>query len=455
MTETIGERLKQARQDRSLSLESVARATHIKVQFLELLENNQYDQLPSRVQSRGFLRLYADFLGIPFQPLLDLLDGKNTVTNPSHESGSGIKPDLITSDDIRSAQYDITALKTVDTGEDDTQSSSTDSGNQTSPKIFTQIGKELQTRRESLGISIDDAEKYTFLRQHYLKALESGEFEKLPSLVHVRGMLSNYATFLELDTDGLLLQFAEGLQARRLEMKPTGGKPGLFKRPKKSKKSGWKQLITPDLLIGSSFIILLFLFVLWGASQIISNQSTLDIPVNNPIGNAFLVSSTPIGVPTELLTNQATSGFANSQQNPGTPQPNTTLESTATLPVLGDAPLQLYIIANQRAFLRVTVDNQIKFNGRVIPGGAPYTFAGTTKIELLTGNAAAIQVYFNQNEIGVLGQLGEVKSLIFSKDGVFTPTPSFSPTPTVTLPATVTAQATPSITPTVVTPTLQ
>ena len=50
----------------------------------------------------------------------------------------------------------------------------------------------------------------------YLQALEAGEFDHLPSSVQARGMLNNYAHFLDLDVDALLLTFAEGLQTQRL-----------------------------------------------------------------------------------------------------------------------------------------------------------------------------------------------------------------------------------------------
>ena len=33
-------------------------------------------------------------------------------------------------------------------------------------------------------------------------------------------MLNNYAHFLDMDVDAILLQFAEGLQAKRLERQP-------------------------------------------------------------------------------------------------------------------------------------------------------------------------------------------------------------------------------------------
>jgi hypothetical protein len=71
-------------------------------------------------------------------------------------------------------------------------------------------------------------------------------------------------------------------------------------------------------------------------------------------------------------------------------------------------------------------------------------------VELLTGNAAALQVFFNQQDLGVLGNVGEVARLVFVPAGLITPTPAASATPTPTLPPTFTPTPTvPIPTPTV------
>jgi cytoskeletal protein RodZ len=76
------------------------------------------------------------------------------------------------------------------------------------------MGLLLQRQRDLLGLSLEDVERHTHLRTHYLRALEAGKLEDLPSPVQGRGMLKNYTTFLGLDPEPLLLRFAEGLQAR-------------------------------------------------------------------------------------------------------------------------------------------------------------------------------------------------------------------------------------------------
>ncbi len=69
----IGTTLKEARLERGLSIDEVARATHVSSRFLLALEDDDFDELPAPVYVRGFLRLYAGQLGLDPDELLELL----------------------------------------------------------------------------------------------------------------------------------------------------------------------------------------------------------------------------------------------------------------------------------------------------------------------------------------------------------------------------------------------
>ena len=94
--------------------------------------------------------------------------------------------------------------------------------------------------------------------------------------------------------------------------------------------------------------------------------------------------------------------------------------------------------------MRVTVDGEVQFEGRVIPGSA-YTFTGDSQVEVLTGNGAGLQVFYNQQNIGLLGEFGQVVNRIFTPQEILLPTPTITMTPTATLPPTATLK--PSATP--------
>ncbi len=60
----IGERLRNAREARGLTLAAAETLTRIRVAYLQALEDEQFDLLPASVYARGFLRTYAVALGL-------------------------------------------------------------------------------------------------------------------------------------------------------------------------------------------------------------------------------------------------------------------------------------------------------------------------------------------------------------------------------------------------------
>ncbi len=61
---TPGEQLRAAREARGLTLEDVERATRIRAKYLAALENDDVKTIASPAQARGFLKNYAEHLGL-------------------------------------------------------------------------------------------------------------------------------------------------------------------------------------------------------------------------------------------------------------------------------------------------------------------------------------------------------------------------------------------------------
>ena len=70
MTQTIGQQLKAEREEKRLTLEKVFEATKIRIQYLQALEADDLSVMPSPVQARGYLRNYAEYLGLDFDQML-------------------------------------------------------------------------------------------------------------------------------------------------------------------------------------------------------------------------------------------------------------------------------------------------------------------------------------------------------------------------------------------------
>jgi cytoskeletal protein RodZ len=64
MMESIGRRLKEARLAKHLSIEDVSKETRIQPRILEALESDRFHEVLSPIYARGFIKKYADFLGL-------------------------------------------------------------------------------------------------------------------------------------------------------------------------------------------------------------------------------------------------------------------------------------------------------------------------------------------------------------------------------------------------------
>lgn len=67
---TVGQILKEERVKRGISLEEVEKETRIRKKYLELLENNDFPGVGQATTVKGFIKNYADFLGLPSSNLL-------------------------------------------------------------------------------------------------------------------------------------------------------------------------------------------------------------------------------------------------------------------------------------------------------------------------------------------------------------------------------------------------
>jgi len=555
MTETIGQRLKHARVYRHLTLEKAASVTRIRLQYLQALEADDFSAMPSPVQARGFLRNYADYLGLDLEQMVAELRSTAPQPDPEQEivfegDASQLKaPETIEEPGQFLAPQEPPTLEEGDKpapfpkfrgwlkslpfprkapdGESGVQQSveeaPTDTGagsptgsksaallpgeaaldaepqaaqepviknltafvwmvvlgwlrgrlarqappaesedesreidepaapeaqpehrneiqaEETAQQIFDAVGSQLRRRRDILSLTLAEIERHTHMRAQFLAALEEGRMDELPSPVQTRGMLSNYATFLDLDADALLLRFADALQAQHRERypdKPTGRREQV-KIPQKL--PPLRMFIAGDLVLGTGMIILLLVFLAWGISRVFEIRSQA-VTVEE---TAPSISEALIGTPEVIVEIEATPIPAEDTPLPAVEEalePIDDVEETPTL--LGNINLKVDVVAVERSYLRVVVDGNVKFDGRTVPGTA-YPFEAEQSIEILAGNASALRIIYNQRDLGLLGGFGQLAHFVYTADGIIVPTPVSSLTPTLT----PFISPTPSITP--------
>jgi cytoskeletal protein RodZ len=68
---SIGEQLKQIREDQSKSLEEVANATKISKRYLQAIEEGNYSLIPGQTYVIGIIGNYARYLGLDPKPIVE------------------------------------------------------------------------------------------------------------------------------------------------------------------------------------------------------------------------------------------------------------------------------------------------------------------------------------------------------------------------------------------------
>jgi len=274
------------------------------------------------------------------------------------------------------------------------------------------IGQLLREAREAKGCTLEEAERATRIRAKYLAAFEAEEFSVLPSEAQTRGFLRNYAQFLGLEADAILAEYARLTKKPGLLRLPSAQPPALQKRPAAA--AGGIQVrprrrLTADVLVAAILSLALGLLLLWGGLQVFSG----------------------------LADAETTPASATASVTPG-------LTATATSPAIDVAPTQplptplpdytgvhVLVRAEQRLWLRVTIDGVEDFSGLLRPGESQ-EFVGQQVVELATGNGKGTRVVWNGVDQGALGGVGEVVVRLWTLEGMITPTPTSTPPPTRT-----------------------
>jgi transcriptional regulator with XRE-family HTH domain len=89
------------------------------------------------------------------------------------------------------------------------------------------FGDFLRQKREEKGITIEKLESLTRIKKTILENLESERFEKLPPKIYIRGIISKYCQYVELDQKEVLSNFDKYFYENRSDKFNVGKATGL------------------------------------------------------------------------------------------------------------------------------------------------------------------------------------------------------------------------------------
>ena len=405
------------------------------------------DSLPSTVQLRGFLRLYANELGLQLEDLTvgeyHLAGDKQAIAMPEEPGLQEEDQPIVVEPSNDLPEPDLTPAPESALGQEqpslpsptdlDFETNQAKPETKISEKLFKAIGNQIKRQRELLSLSIDEVHDNLHISPQHIVAIEAGQFDQLPSPVQAKGLLVNYIDFLNLDSETLLTNYAEALQLRRIERQDALAKKGKRSAREISPTAlRLKNFFTLDLLVIAGLFLAFATFVIWGVNRILDNEMPDRIGSDIPgVSDVLLATEAP--TPVLNTENETTVIIEDQDFNSENPEPED-IEPLFTLIASSD-PINIILIPRQRLWVQVTVDDKQVFQGRLIPGNA-YEYSGQVQIDILTGNIGALQILFNNQDIGSQGLPGQIANLIFNVKGLVLPPPTSTPTITPTPQAT-------------------
>jgi len=80
-TMTVGERFKMRREELKISIKSLSDKLKIKTDYLEDLEQNNYEKLPPDVYVKGFIKSYSELVGFNSEKIIELFKKEKKIEN--------------------------------------------------------------------------------------------------------------------------------------------------------------------------------------------------------------------------------------------------------------------------------------------------------------------------------------------------------------------------------------
>lgn len=99
MSLTLGEKLRQAREERGISVSEVAEQTRISPLYIDSIENDNYKPLPGGIFNKGFVKSYAKYVGVDeHEALQDYAKIAASMEAEAAEPPRSYRPEVLTDD---------------------------------------------------------------------------------------------------------------------------------------------------------------------------------------------------------------------------------------------------------------------------------------------------------------------------------------------------------------------
>ena len=284
------------------------------------------------------------------------------------------------------------------------------------------FGQYLKKEREAKSISLDEISESTRIRKIFLEALENDDIDNLPADVFVKGFLRSYCNYVGLNATEVIVLY-KSFRERNKETEQ------VVESPKKGKFT----LRLSSVLV-AIFLVFCISFIFYinrdkeESPQPVESKQTMETihdeenflseKISSRVMEGKLLETDRAEEAPEPPVLEAKIPL-NTEENIESEmqlqeeiEPEVQLQEEPKVQIREEKTLK--IEASEMTWLRVKLDDNPPFEV-TLKTGESADWKALNTFELLIGNAAGINVYYNGEYMGVLGEKGKVVSLSFPR----------------------------------------
>jgi cytoskeletal protein RodZ len=251
------------------------------------------------------------------------------------------------------------------------------------------IGAPLRQERTTLGRSVEDVAAVTRMRSAQVRAIEDEQFGIFGGDVYAKGFIKSYAVEVGLDPEPLLDLYRHYVQHDAMDSGALTAGPVTRTSPRPAPPAwiGWAAGLA--LVVGGGFVLAQFVNTRVPAPAVEAADSPPPAPVPTPQvapGGSAAPTSEPTPTPA--------------------PSPSPTFEG-----------VNLVLAFEQSSWIRVSSGGTIIQEGTQ-NSGAAIEFNDPDEVVVRIGNAGGVRARLNGEDVGRLGEAGDVVEVRFTPEGV-------------------------------------
>jgi len=269
------------------------------------------------------------------------------------------------------------------------------------------FGDYLKTQRERKGIRLEEIASITKIHLHSLELLETGRWEQLPPEPFIRGFITAYAKYVDLDPKQTLELFYERTgrtkQATPIEL-PEHQKPTTQNRTEEANSSP-HDVISKDKYTASQQILT--------AAAVIGIVGVGSILIY--LGRHAAQKQTSVAIQTP----PAQTTTAETKPTPAASEDRVVATQQA-VPAAADAEFKhvITVEGKERTWVKLVIDANPPTEF-FLPEGEKATYQAKEKIKLVLGNSSGTKVMYNGHGVEGSKFMGTIRSFRFPSDAKF------------------------------------